>query len=178
SARGGGLLRKLMLRLVVTASGTQPIDASTAIYIARSLRPIMATPEIVPPGRSARGWKACRTRQPRCQTLRIDTPFSRSNMRGNSADSRRSSSSAVSLASGMRRPPAFAPRIGYNGDDHSQSLGPGSMSAPHPTARVAPSPPAILEREDLDGIAVLTLNRPKARNSLSDALIAALAEAP
>ena len=45
-----------------------------------------------------------------------------------------------------------------------------------PAARVAPSP-AILLREDADGIAVLTLNRPQARNSLSEAMIAALTEA-
>ena len=51
------------------------------------------------------------------------------------------------------------------------------MNAPRPAARAAPAPPAILLREDADGIAVLTLNRPAARNSLSEALIAALAEA-
>ena len=33
---------------------------------------------------------------------------------------------------------------------------------------------AVLLREDVDDIAVLTLNRPQARNSLSEALIAAL----
>jgi enoyl-CoA hydratase/carnithine racemase len=34
----------------------------------------------------------------------------------------------------------------------------------------------ILVREDLDGIAVLTLNRPQTRNSLSEAMLAALGE--
>src|SRR5881394_4390279 len=43
------------------------------------------------------------------------------------------------------------------------------MNAP---VRTAP----VLLRENLDGIAVLTLNRPDARNSLSEALIAALTE--
>jgi enoyl-CoA hydratase/carnithine racemase len=41
----------------------------------------------------------------------------------------------------------------------------------------APVPTPVLLREDADGIAVLTLNRPQARNSLSEALIAALTEA-
>ncbi|MEZ5785960.1 MAG: enoyl-CoA hydratase [Xanthobacteraceae bacterium] len=35
----------------------------------------------------------------------------------------------------------------------------------------------ILAREDLEGIAVLTFNRPKARNTLSDAMLAELADA-
>jgi hypothetical protein len=47
-----GLLRKLMVRLVVTASGTQPIAESTAIYIAKSASDIMVAPDSVPPGRS------------------------------------------------------------------------------------------------------------------------------
>ena len=41
----------------------------------------------------------------------------------------------------------------------------------------APSPAAILLREDRDNIAILTLNRPAARNSLSEDLIAALSAA-
>jgi enoyl-CoA hydratase/carnithine racemase len=41
----------------------------------------------------------------------------------------------------------------------------------------APVPTPVLLREDADGIAVLTLNRPQARNSLSEALIAALTKA-
>ena len=46
-----GLRRKLMLRLVVTASGSGPIDASTPTYMAKSASAIMVGPEIVPPGR-------------------------------------------------------------------------------------------------------------------------------
>jgi enoyl-CoA hydratase/carnithine racemase len=38
----------------------------------------------------------------------------------------------------------------------------------------APVPTPVLLREDADGIAILTLNRPRERNSLSEALIAAL----
>ena len=45
------------------------------------------------------------------------------------------------------------------------------MNAPH---RVATEP--VLMRQTLDDIAVLTLNRPAARNSLSEALLAALTE--
>jgi enoyl-CoA hydratase/carnithine racemase len=42
------------------------------------------------------------------------------------------------------------------------------------TARAAAPPPPVLQRELLGPIAVLTLNRPEARNSLSEALIAEL----
>src|SRR4051812_22471143 len=38
------------------------------------------------------------------------------------------------------------------------------------------TPSAVLLREELDDVAVLTLNRPEARNSLSEGLIAALTE--
>ncbi len=49
------------------------------------------------------------------------------------------------------------------------------MSMPLPAEAATAEP--IVKREDLSGIAVLTLNRPKARNTLSDATIAALREA-
>jgi enoyl-CoA hydratase/carnithine racemase len=42
------------------------------------------------------------------------------------------------------------------------------------TARAPAPPPPVLQRETLGSIAVLTLNRPDARNSLSEALIAEL----
>jgi enoyl-CoA hydratase/carnithine racemase len=42
------------------------------------------------------------------------------------------------------------------------------------TARVATPEPPVLKRETLGGIAILTLDRPAARNSLSEALIADL----
>jgi enoyl-CoA hydratase/carnithine racemase len=48
------------------------------------------------------------------------------------------------------------------------------FSMPAQTARAATPPPPILLRETLGGIAVLTLNRPKARNSLSEGLIVEL----
>jgi len=41
----------------------------------------------------------------------------------------------------------------------------------------APSPGPILLREDIGGIAILTLNRPQARNSLSEAMLQALGDA-
>ena len=50
------------------------------------------------------------------------------------------------------------------------------MSAQTATAASMPSP-LVLLREDRGGIAVLTLNRPQARNSLSEALLEALGEA-
>jgi enoyl-CoA hydratase/carnithine racemase len=48
------------------------------------------------------------------------------------------------------------------------------MNAPSPHLHAAAAP--VLLREDLGEIAILTLNRPKVRNSLSEALIAALTE--
>ena len=49
------------------------------------------------------------------------------------------------------------------------------MNTPIPADAVSQAQPILL-REDLDGVALLTLNRPKARNTLSDATIAALSE--
>jgi enoyl-CoA hydratase/carnithine racemase len=46
---------------------------------------------------------------------------------------------------------------------------------PSPSLATAASAPVLL-REDMDGIAVLTLNRPEARNSLSEALLTALGQ--
>lgn len=51
------------------------------------------------------------------------------------------------------------------------------MNAQTSAARTAPALPPILLREDVGAIAVLTLNRPQARNSLSEAMIAALSDA-
>ena len=48
------------------------------------------------------------------------------------------------------------------------------MNAPSPALRAASAP--VLLREDLADVALLTLNRPEARNSLSEALLAALTE--
>ncbi len=50
------------------------------------------------------------------------------------------------------------------------------MNAPSPSRRGDNAPPVLL-REDAGDIAVLTLNRPDARNSLSEALLTALEEA-
>jgi enoyl-CoA hydratase/carnithine racemase len=47
---------------------------------------------------------------------------------------------------------------------------------PAQTARASAPQPPILLREQIGSIAVLTLNRPEARNSLSEAMIAALTE--
>jgi enoyl-CoA hydratase/carnithine racemase len=51
------------------------------------------------------------------------------------------------------------------------------MNAQTSAAHAAPAPSPVLLREDAGDVAVLTLNRPQARNSLSEALIAALADA-
>src|SRR5215475_13567063 len=102
------------------------------------------------------------------------SPVSGLNRRGNSGESSRSISSAVSLG-----PFSIAPalpsrlRIGYNDLPISQRL--RLMNAQTSTARADAAPAApVLLREDMGEVAVLTLNRPQARNSLSEALIAAL----
>ena len=60
-----------MVRLVVTASGTQPIAESTATYMAKSASDIMVVPDSVPPGRSEFWLNGWRNRQPPCQTSSI-----------------------------------------------------------------------------------------------------------
>ena len=52
-----------------------------------------------------------------------------------------------------------------------------SATAQTSTVRVASTSPLILLREDVGSIAILTLNRPEARNSLSEALLVALGDA-
>ena len=54
---------------------------------------------------------------------------------------------------------------------------PKSANARTSTVRVTPISPLIFLREDAGSIAILTLNRPEARNSLSEALLVALGEA-
>jgi enoyl-CoA hydratase/carnithine racemase len=54
---------------------------------------------------------------------------------------------------------------------------PKSANAQTSTVRVASTSPLILLREDVGSIAILTLNRPEARNSLSEALLASLGDA-
>jgi len=54
---------------------------------------------------------------------------------------------------------------------------PKSANAQTSTVRVAPASPLILVREDVCSIAVVTLDRPEARNSLSEALLVALGDA-
>jgi enoyl-CoA hydratase/carnithine racemase len=45
------------------------------------------------------------------------------------------------------------------------------------TARAAPPPEPILRRANVDGIALLALNRPQTRNTLSEAMLTALSDA-
>lgn len=55
------------------------------------------------------------------------------------------------------------------------SLAPSPAPAPQ-GADAAPSAAAILRREDADGVALVVLDRPKARNALSDAMLAVLSD--
>jgi enoyl-CoA hydratase/carnithine racemase len=68
-------------------------------------------------------------------------------------------------------------QIGYNGWSETRWI--ESMNAQ--AAAVAAATPApsktILLREDVDDVAILTLNRPQARNSLSEAMLEALRDA-
>jgi enoyl-CoA hydratase/carnithine racemase len=66
--------------------------------------------------------------------------------------------------------------IGYNAPNASAKVM-DSMSAPSAAARTASPAAPILTREDAQGIAILTLNRPAQRNALSQALLAALGDA-
>jgi enoyl-CoA hydratase/carnithine racemase len=50
------------------------------------------------------------------------------------------------------------------------------MNPPQTALRAPASAEEFLLREDLDGVAVLTLNRPEKRNSLSEAMLAALGD--
>lgn len=52
-----------------------------------------------------------------------------------------------------------------------------SAKAPGSAALAANAPEQILIREDISGVVVLTLNRPAARNSLSEAMLEALGDA-
>jgi len=52
-----------------------------------------------------------------------------------------------------------------------------SAKAPGSAALAAKAPEQILIREDISGVVVLTLNRPAARNSLSEAMLDALSDA-
>ena len=51
------------------------------------------------------------------------------------------------------------------------------MNAQAATVAAAASSALILLREDIDDVAILTLNRPQARNSLSEATLEALGDA-
>jgi enoyl-CoA hydratase/carnithine racemase len=50
------------------------------------------------------------------------------------------------------------------------------MNAPSPSPRPAAGPASILLRADVDGIALLSLNRPQTRNTLSEAMLSALTD--
>ena len=51
------------------------------------------------------------------------------------------------------------------------------MNAQSATAKAAAAPDLILLREDVTGVAILTLNRPATRNTLSEAMLEALGDA-
>jgi enoyl-CoA hydratase/carnithine racemase len=74
-------------------------------------------------------------------------------------------------------PAPLLPQIGYYGWSETRWI--ESMNAQAATvAAAAPAPSAtILLREDVDDVAILALNRPQARNSLSEAMLEALRDA-
>src|SRR6202171_4940225 len=95
---------------------------------------------------------------------------------GNSARRNFSSSATLIFAIAMSlRPNSSSPRLASRGLLHYDDE-PALMESPMAaqTARAPAPQPPILLRETLGSIAVLTLNRPQARNSLSERLIAEL----
>jgi enoyl-CoA hydratase/carnithine racemase len=72
-------------------------------------------------------------------------------------------------------PAALPSPIGYNGGSETRRI--ESMNAQAATVAAAVPSAAILLREDVDDVAILTLNRPAARNSLSEATLEALRDA-
>src|SRR5215207_4646894 len=67
-------------------------------------------------------------------------------------------------------------KIGYNANDKPHRAW-RAMNASVAAARSVPVARPSLLREQADGIAILTLDRPEARNALSEAMLAALGEA-
>src|SRR5690349_19388870 len=141
---------------------------------------IMDEPDTVPPGRNTLSLARMRTSADFMPTRSIlNRPFGPKSPCGNSRAKCASISPAVSFGASM-----VAPKVaergwlrgrysGYNDNRETESL----MSKPARSPDMKPQD-AVLLREDKEGITTLTLNRPAARNALSeelmDALIAAL----
>jgi enoyl-CoA hydratase/carnithine racemase len=68
-------------------------------------------------------------------------------------------------------------RIGYSGFDPHVLDDPMTAQAAATAPASAAASALILLREDVENVAILTLNRPQARNSLSEAMLEALGEA-
>src|SRR5262245_43019993 len=162
-----------MLRLVVTASPTGPIAESSTTYIAQSASAISVGPDTVPPGRSMRSLKGSRTRQVSPSARSILTGLPAPKTWGNSRRRNSSSSATLIFATAMRplmrSLPSLQP-VSYIKLTPAQA---GRIAIPQ-TARANQPEPPILLRENVGSIAVLTLNRPAARNSLSEGLIGEL----
>src|SRR5262249_24584372 len=171
-AAGG---KKLMWGVGGRGRGTRPTDARMATKMPTSASAMTVGPDTVPPGRLASGPTCCRRRAPPYHMSATVRPLSGLKASGKSRARRRSSSSADSTGARIN-PPVW-------------NLLPGCLmhrvqcfEPAHQEARVTVSParkpmtdaPPILLREDLGDIAVVTLNRPEARNSLSLALLTAL----
>src|SRR6516162_4037318 len=151
----------------------------------------MVVPAIVPPGRKDCGSKRLRTRQPRNQTSSIANPPRGLNISGNSVASRRSISAAVSFAFSFmpllptssfgynaRATCQFAPSAGIEDTTMSAHATAKAKIPPHKTAAGETAASSLLLlREDTAGVAILTLNDPETRNSLSEAMLEALGDA-
>ena len=166
-----------MFRLVVTASGTGPIDASTATYIAKSASAIMVGTRNGAAG-ADRGF-AVGLPDPAAVEPHL---FDRQSAGGVKELRELGGEKSLELADRhgrFRHPPPLPAHSACRGSadriqcslPRSQSLRTSAMNVQTP---LAPAD-AVLLREDAGPIAVLTLNRPQIRNTLSEAMLAALA---
>src|SRR5262245_54945315 len=141
---------------------------------------MIAAPATVPPGRSAPSLKVRRTLAPPCQTSRILNPPWALNACGNSADRSRSSSSTPSNGAftDIASPSTGLLRFLIRSDTMFLELSEESSAMQRPARAQSElaETPALL-RGDIDGVALLTLNRPETRNALSEAMLTALGEA-
>src|SRR5262245_54581531 len=94
---------------------------------------------------------------------------------GNSSCRNFSSSATLIFATAIRPCPRFTMPVTLRCHiSPNENLRPETLEMPAQTVRAPTSQPQVLLQENIGSIRLLTLNRPAARNSLSEALIAGL----
>ena len=186
-----------MLRLVVTASGCGPIAENTATYMAKSANSIMVGPDTVPPGRRllflegpAHAHVAMRDALDavpaagieRLRKFRMQQFCDFVGRHGGlwlaqaSLPLRRLARRLVLDGTIIRSTADFNPCHEKRAAGLSASK-PDRIYEVQPATRASEAAAPVLLRERDGAIAVLVLNRPAARNSLSEALLNALSAA-